>query len=221
MDVSLVESAAGLLPLRFVGGEEMIPSIQLTANSLSPNFGAMNSATTVPRGRYPSKQPTGFLLAQRATAEPVWGDVLGRFTTAALRSRPIRICLVSPWLTETDYGRLRHLIRHADAKNAELLVVTRPPSTDLGERAIEMVRSARSPKVLVAKDLHAKMYISQEPAGRGVALVGSANMTAGGTRLAEVGVLLRPFKGSSLIDDLVGIAVTQFGARPLTTRRQL
>ena len=214
----MAELAADLLPSLFVADEGMVTSIQLTANSLSPNFGAMNSATTVPRDRYPSKQRTGFLPAQRATAEPVWGDILGRFTTAALRSRPIRICLVSPWLTETDYGRLRLLVRHADARNAELVVVTRPLATGLGERAIEMVRSARSHKVLVADALHAKMYISQEPAGRGVALVGSANMTAGGTRLAEVGVLLRPLTGSSLIDDLVGIAVTQLGARPLTTR---
>lgn len=214
------ELAADLLLPFFVAGEEMVPSIQLTANSLSPNFGVMNSAATVPRDGYPSKPPTGFLPAKRATAEPLWGDILGRFTTAALRSRPIRICLVSPWLTETDHGRLRLLIRHANAQNAELLVVTRPPSTNLGERAIEMVRSARSHKVLVADALHAKMYISQEPQGRGVALVGSANMTAGGTRFAEVGVLLRPLTGSSLIDDLVQIAVTQFGARPLTTRRR-
>lgn len=168
----------------------------------------MNSVTTVPQGRHPSKPRTGFLPARRATAEPVWGDVLGRFTAAALRSRAIRICLVSPWLTETDHGRLRLLVRHADAQNAELLVVTRPASTHPSEQAIELVRSARSHRVLVSDSLHAKMYISQELDGRGVALVGSANMTAGGTRLAEVGILLRPLAESSLIDDLVRVALT-------------
>lgn len=45
-------------------------------------------------------------------------------------------------------------------------------------------------------------------------------MTAGSTRLAEFGILLRPLAGSGLIDDLVRIAVTQLGARPLTIRRR-
>jgi hypothetical protein len=180
----------------------------------------MNYVTSVHRGCRPSKPGTGFFPAKRATAEPVWGDVLGRFTAAALRSRPIRICLVSPWLAETDHGRLRLLTRHADAQNAELLVITRPPATRVGEQAIEMVCSARSHRILMSDTLHAKMYISQELDGRGVALVGSANMTAGGTRLAEVGLLVRPLAESSLIDDLVRVALTQLGARPLTTRKR-
>ena len=180
----------------------------------------MTFVTNVHRGRHPGKPNTGFFPARRATVEPVWGDTLGRFTAAALRSRPIRICLVSPWLTETDHGRLRLLVRHANAQNAELLVVTRPPSTQPGEQAIEMVRSALTHRVLVSDALHAKMYISQELDGPGVALVGSANMTAGGARLAEVGVLLRPLAESSLIDDLVLVALMQLGARPLMTRRR-
>jgi hypothetical protein len=208
-----------LLPPLFGSSEAMVTSIQLTANQLSPNFGSMIFATTVPRGGHPSKAPTGFLPARRATAEPVWGDVLGRFMAAALRSRPIRICLVSPWLTETDHGRLRLLVRRADAQNAELLVVTRSPSSRAGEQAIEIVRSARTHRILVNDALHAKMYISQELHGRGVALVGSANMTAGGSHLAEVGILLRPLAESNLIDDLVRVALTQLGARPFVTRR--
>ncbi len=180
----------------------------------------MSFATTVHRGRRPSKPTTGFLPARRATAEPVWGDILGRFTSAALRARPTRICLVSPWITETDHGRLRLLVRHADAQDAELIVVSRPPSTRPAEQAIELARSARSHRVLVSDALHAKMYIAQEADGRGVALVGSANMTAGGTRLAEVGVLLRPLSGSALINDLVRVALSQLGARPLDAGRQ-
>jgi hypothetical protein len=180
----------------------------------------MYSAANVPPGRRPGKLTTGSLPARRATVEVVCGDVLGRFTVAAIRSRPIRICLVSPWLTETDHGRLRLLARHANAQNAELLVITRPPSTQPGVQAIEMVRLALSHRILVSDTLHAKMYISQELDGRGVALVGSANMTAGGTRLAEVGVMLRPLAGSSLISDLVRVALTELGARRLTNRRR-
>lgn len=171
LGASVLELAADLPPL-FVSGEGMVTSIQLTANPLSPNLESMNFATNVPRGLRPSKPRTGFLQARRATAEPVWGDVLGRFTAAALRSRPVRICLVSPWLTETSNGRLCLLVRHADAQNAELLVVTRPPSTHPGEQAIEMVRSARSHRVLVSDALHAKMYVSQELGGGGWRLWG-------------------------------------------------
>lgn len=180
----------------------------------------MSFATTVHRGQRPIKPSTGSLPARRATVEPVWGDILGRFTSAALRARPIRICVVSPWLTETDHGRLRLLVRHADARSAELLVVTRPPTTRPAEQAVEVARSARSHRILVSDALHAKMYIAQEIDGRGVALVGSANMTAGGTRLAEAGVLLRPLAESSLIHDLVRVAVNQLGARSLDDGRR-
>ncbi|HLX89899.1 MAG TPA: hypothetical protein VKR22_15750 [Acidimicrobiales bacterium] len=131
----------------------------------------------------------------------------------------MRICLVSPWLTDTDHGRLRLLARHADAQRAELVAVIRAPSTRAGEQALETVRSARSHRILVSDTLHAKMYICQELDGRGVALVGSANMTAGGARLAEAGVLLRPLAESSLIDDLIRVALTQLGAQPLVIRR--
>lgn len=174
---------------------------------------------TVPRGGPLGKPSTGCLPAKRATVQPVWGDVLASFTSAALRSQPTRICLVSPWMRETDHGRFRLLARHADANRAELVVVTRPVTTADAQRAVDIVQSARSNRILIRDSLHAKLYISQEGDGRGVALVGSANMTAGGSRLAEVGVLLRPLGGSRLIDDLVRVALTHLGACPHETRR--
>jgi hypothetical protein len=179
----------------------------------------MSSAATVPRRGRAGKDPSGCLPPKRATAQPVWGEIVARFTAAALQSRPIRICLVSPWLTETDHGRLRLLAHHADGHGAELVVITRTPTTRDGHLALELVGSARSHRVLISDSLHAKLYISQEADGRGVALVGSANMTAGGTRLAEAGVLLRPLADSRLMDDLIHMALTQLGAYRPATRR--
>lgn len=156
-----------------------------------------------------------------ALVQPVWGDVLGAFTAAALRARPQRICLVSPWITETDHGRLRLLAQHVDAHGAELVVVTRPSGSEATRRAMALARSARRHRILTSELLHAKLYVCQEPNGRGVALVGSANMTAGGTRWSEMGVLLRPTAASSLIDDLVRIALCHLGTRPSDTRRSV
>jgi hypothetical protein len=180
----------------------------------------MSSVTNVQTRSPRSKAHSGSLLAQRSTAQPVWGDVLGRFVAATLRARPVRIYIVSPWMPETDLDRLRALARHADSCRAELTVITRPPVSVGAERALDVVRAAGRHRILVNDQLHAKLYVCQEPDGRGVALICSANFTAGGTRMAEVGVLLRPLAESSLIDDLARVALTSLGASPQPTSRR-
>jgi hypothetical protein len=146
-------------------------------------------------------------------AQAVWGDILGRFVAATLMARPVKLCLVSPWLAETDHDRLATLLGHARRHRAAVSVVTRP-SAVAPNRALSKLFD-RQPwlRILVNEQLHAKLYVCQEQDGRGVALVGSANLTAGGARLAEVGVLLRPLAGSRLIEDLASVAITGLGAR--------
>jgi hypothetical protein len=145
--------------------------------------------------------------------QAVWGDILGRFVAATLRATPVKLCLVSPWLAETDYDRLATLLGHARRHRATVFIVTRPSAVapDRGLSAL----LGRQPllRILVNDQLHAKLYVCQERDGRGVALIGSANLTAGGARLAEAGVLLRPLAGSRLIDDLASVALTALGAR--------
>lgn len=171
----------------------------------------MRFATTVPQGWGRGKAASGCLPVRRATAQPIWGDVLGSFTAATLRARPVRLCLVTPWVGETEHGRLRLLVRHADAHRAELVVVTRPSALTSGNDALDIVRKARAHRLLLNDQLHGKLYVCQEGEGRGVALVGSANLTMGGARLAEVGVLLRPLGGSRIIDDLANVAMMYLG----------
>jgi hypothetical protein len=145
--------------------------------------------------------------------QAVWGDILGRFVAAALRATPVKLCLVSPWLAETDYDRLATLLGHARRHRAPVSIVTRPSAVDPLRPLSALLDRQPSLQILVSDQLHAKLYVCQEQDGRGVALIGSANLTAGGARQAEAGVLLRPLAGSRLIDDLASVALTGLGAR--------
>jgi hypothetical protein len=143
----------------------------------------------------------------------VWGDILGRFVAATLRATPVKLWLVSPWLAETDHDRLATLLEHARRHRAPVSIVTRPSAVTPDRALTALLDRQPSLRILVNDRLHAKLYVCQEQDGRGVALIGSANLTAGGARLAEAGVLLRPLAGSRLIDDLVSTALTGLGAR--------
>lgn len=160
-----------------------------------------------------SKAPSGSAPARRATVQAVWGDIVGRFVAATLRSRPVKLYLVSPWLAETDHDRIATLLGHARQHRAAVCVVTRP-SAVAPERVLSaLLERQPSLRILVNDQLHAKLYVCQEQDGRGVALIGSANLTAGGARQAEAGILLRPLAGSHLLDDLASVALTGLGGR--------
>jgi hypothetical protein len=180
----------------------------------------MSSVTNVQIRSPRSKAHSGSGRAQRSTAQPVWGDVLGKFVAATLRAQPTHLYLVSPWIAETDHARIDLLTRHAAACQAEIVLITRSVTTKAAERAMDMVRRAPRSRIIFNEALHAKLYVCQEANGRGVALVGSANLTPGGTRLDEVGVLLRPLIDSSIIDDLARVAATTLcgSARRATTK---
>lgn len=180
----------------------------------------MSSAHSVTSPRGECKVRSGAGIARRATVQPVWGDTLGRFVAAVLRVRPIRVCLVSPWITETDRGRVGDLVRHMRRSGAQLVVVTRPATLRAGEPVTELIERLPSHQLLVNDQLHAKLYVCQEREGRGVALIGSANLTAGGARLSEVGLLVRPLAGSDIIDELARVAVAQLGGRPVLNVRR-
>lgn len=162
-----------------------------------------------------SKASSGSGLARRATVQTVWGDVLGSFIAATLRAAPKQICLVSPWLAEKEHDRLGRLLGHARRHRAAVTIVTRPSAVASGLALASLLGRESAVRVLVNDQLHAKLYVCQEHDGRGVALVGSANFTAGGARLAEAGVLVRPLADSRIIDDLAKVALSELGARPV------
>jgi hypothetical protein len=172
----------------------------------------MFSVTNVHRGFVRGKVHSGFLHAQRAAATLLWGDVLGIFTTTALRARLVRLNLVSPRLAETDHDRLKLLVRHTEASGAEIVVLTQPSASPGTSGSLEFVRWARAHRVLTKDLLHANLYVCQEERGRGVALIGSANLTRGGSPLAEVGVLFRPLRRSRVID-WARVAITYLGGQ--------
>lgn len=158
---------------------------------------------------------SGSGLVRRATVQVVWGDVIARFVAAALRSKPTHICLVSPWLSENDDAQVSVLLTHARRNRAEVTLVTRPMAV-APESLAALVDRQHGARVLISNHLHAKLYVCQEGDGRGVAMIGSANLTAGAVRLAEIGLLVRPLVGSRIIDDLARVATTQLGAREYT-----
>lgn len=55
--------------------------------------------------------------------------------------------------------------------------------------------------------LHAKLYVCDSRAGGGVAVIGSANLSAASTSLAEISLMVRPLRGSKIIQELSGPVV--------------
>jgi hypothetical protein len=200
----------------------MALSIPLTTISLYLNINSMHSVPSVHQGLGLDKTSRRQNLpARRAIVQAVWGDILGAFTSAALRARPIRLCLVSPWLTETDHDRLKTLVRHATRHSAEIVVVTRPTAATASLRALEAIHRTSKLRILTNERLHAKLYVCEESDGRGVALVGSANLTNNATKMVEVGVLVRPLGGDPIVEDLARIATTYLADRTRLSDRRM
>lgn len=88
--------------------------------------------------------------------------------------------------------------------------------SDPHEHAVELVRAVPKSRVYFNPRLHAKLYICESRRGGGLAVVGSANGTSNSAALDEVAVLLRPERGSSIINELAGPTVRGLidGRRP-------
>jgi phosphatidylserine/phosphatidylglycerophosphate/cardiolipin synthase-like enzyme len=132
------------------------------------------------------------------------GDVLDVFVRAALRAADVRrISLVSPWVSDAaSRGALGRLIAHARRSSAGIVLITRPPATAAHRAAIDLVRSYERGRVILDPQLHAKLYLCDVRVGRGVAVIGSANLTESSARLREVALLVRAAQDSRIIRQL-------------------
>jgi hypothetical protein len=177
----------------------------LTTDSLAANIAPMSSAHSVQRN------PDGGTIspARRARLTVVRKDPFGTFARAALRHRPRRLVLVSPWLAE--HGRrspsLSAVLEHCERHGSSVIVVTRPPITRAHARALEMIETVSRSAVHLNPALHAKLYVCDCGSGQGVAVVGSANLSATSASLAEISLMVRPWRRSKIIQELSGPVV--------------
>jgi hypothetical protein len=129
-------------------------------------------------------------------------DVFGSFVSAVILENPTRITLISPWLGDPESGRLGRVLAHAEEHGAAVLLVTRPPVSATHSAAITATASMRRGRVHLNAKLHAKLYVCESVDGRGVAVLGSANGTDRSAALDEVGLIIRPDRGSEIITHL-------------------
>ncbi len=152
---------------------------------------------------------TSSLSAMTARIHIVREDPFGAFTRAAAREEPSRVTIVSPWVSD-DPRRLvtlHTLVRHAVRHDAAIVLVTRPAASEAHQAAIELVQEAGKSRVYLNPRLHAKLYVCESRRSGGLAVVGSANSTANSVFLDEIAVLLRPARGSNIINQLAGPTV--------------
>jgi hypothetical protein len=99
-------------------------------------------------------------------------------------------------------------LRH-DGATGHAGLITREPQSLAHARALEAITEL--PRVTVAYNprVHAKLYISEEGRGRGVAVVGSGNATDSSRSLDEAGIVIRPSRGSGIIRHLAVTTVRQ------------
>jgi hypothetical protein len=149
------------------------------------------------------------LPSWRARLRVIVRDPFGAFARSALIECPRRICVVSPWVCDRDIrvASLGRLAEHAAAHGAALVLVTRPPTSDHHQAAIELIRQLPGGRVFLNPRLHGKLYVCESGKGRGVAVVGSANCTDGSAWLDELGLLVRPERGSQIVHELGSRAV--------------
>jgi hypothetical protein len=144
----------------------------------------------------------------RARVRVLGHDPFGAFARAASRRPVRRLTIVSPWLCP-DGPRpftLRKLIERVDRQGGAVVLVTRPSVGSAHEEAIALVRAAERGTIYLNPSLHAKIFVC-ETGGGGLAVVGSANASAGSASLDELAILLRPEHGSRIITELASAAV--------------
>jgi hypothetical protein len=153
--------------------------------------------------------------ARQATVRVVVGDSFGTFVREAVMSKPWRITLVSPWLggTELERGALDRLLRHARRSSASVFVITREPVSESHATALAAIADVPRATISYNPRVHAKLFISQEGRGRGLAVIGSGNATDSSTTLDEAGLLIRPLRGSAVIRQLALSTVHQLTGR--------
>lgn len=143
-----------------------------------------------------------YALATRAPMEPVealptWLSVrttrvLDLFLGALAKAPEWRqIYIISPWLSLIDSPALptATFLRKLVDDQATAYVVTRPPSDEWHEKAIEAFGEGKRSNVALLPELHMKLFVAVTTQAT-FAMLGSANFTAQSFANREIGVLV-------------------------------
>jgi hypothetical protein len=161
------------------------------------------------------KGRVAFPPSRPAAVRIVVGDAFGTFVREASMSRPLRVIIISPWISgqHLENESMPRLLKHIRKSGASLFVITREPETPTHASAIEALRLVPRATIAFNPRVHAKLFLAEEAHGRGVAVIGSGNATDSSTTLDEAGVVIRPLRGSGIIRHLALTTVQQLDGR--------
>jgi hypothetical protein len=116
-----------------------------------------------------------------------------------------RIYIVSPWIsdfTESASLTFDRLLSRLTHERATAYVVTRPPTEEWHQAAIQRLGETGRANVALVPDLHAKLYTARTDSGS-FALLASANFTQKSLGNRELGMLVNAFStGRSVVKKL-------------------
>ena len=116
-----------------------------------------------------------------------------------------RIYIISPWLSVFDTPAsltFDTFLRRLKDDKTTLYVVTRPPTEDWHEEAIDLLATTGRANIALVPDLHAKLFTAHTKEGA-FALLGSANFTQQSLANREIGLLVDSHSdGRPVFDEL-------------------
>src|SRR5579862_4698296 len=154
----------------------------------------MDSAVSVQGASVSRKGYRWIGSARRALVNVVLTkDIFGLFSEELGRMKPRRIEIISPWLGDgPDLPRVQAVLDRAARFGAPVVLTTRSPDTEAHQAVVDAVSSYANGRVIFNEGLHAKLYICEDQRRRGLAVVGSANLSRSSTDLDESAVVIRP-----------------------------
>lgn len=152
---------------------------------------------------------------RRASVRVVTREVPDAFADVVVTARVDALTLVTPWVSDALGGceAFDRILAWAVKCEARVHLITRPPvNNEPHQRAIGAVLAAGG-RVTVNPGLHAKIFVAEFSNESRIAVVGSANLTAGSNDLLETALLVVSSpsrRAPDLVDDLLTGPVLRF-----------
>lgn len=135
-----------------------------------------------------------FLLDIRRQVEIWQHDIPKRFISILGQSDPRNVYLSSPWITEFLDPKI-NLINCLNQKNADSILLTRPPTGDATRNYLNRLKSESKTRIYTNPRLHAKIFIIEGVSHKHV-ILGSANLTEEARGNIEIALHIR---GSDIV----------------------
>jgi len=103
------------------------------------------------------------------------------------------LIIVSPWIGTLEGVRytLAHVLAIVARRGLPTYVITREPQDVWHKQAVDMLLGCNWVELRYNNSLHAKLYVCQQPEGRGFAMLGSGNLTTASIEQnIEIGMMI-------------------------------